>query len=94
MAKSAILSALLFGLMFVATIETAAQERRPCGPSSLNGPLKIFIPQGAAGVSFKSACVQHDRCYATFGSDKVACDEQFLYDLNCACNGSRIKALR
>ncbi len=83
-----ILTFLVFLLgMFV--VQSEAQQNRPCGPSSLNGPLKLLIPQGAAGASFKSSCSRHDQCYATPGADKSICDQQFLYDLNCACNGSR-----
>ena len=64
-------------------------RNRPCGPEGMKGPLARLIPQGFAGADFKPACRRHDRCYATYGSDKKACDRRFLSDMQTACSGSR-----
>ena len=62
---------------------------RPCGPDSIQGPLRKLIPQGAAGVDFRPACVVHDRCYGTYGSDKAQCDRKFRADMLSRCENSK-----
>ena len=66
----------------------AAQDDCPCGPSSRNGPFARLIPQEYHGADFRPACRAHDACYGCPGSDKEACDRQFLADLVCACQNS------
>ena len=84
------LALLLIGVFLLSySPPAAAQQCRPCGPDSLQGPLRMLIPQGAAGASFKSACRMHDACYAQPGVDKRVCDRQFLDDLYCACGNAR-----
>lgn len=68
--------------------ETLLQSR-PCGPDSLTGPLRLLVPQGAFGASFRHACRAHDACYDTPGADRAACDERFLQNMLCACDTSR-----
>ena len=62
---------------------------RPCGPEHMPPVLKWFIPQGVAGADFRAACARHDRCYATPGACKAACDRQFLCDMLAQCSCSR-----
>ena len=55
---------------------------RPCGPGYLGN---IFVAQQSWGADFRPACHTHDACYGTPCADRDACDEQFLDDMNCAC---------
>lgn len=66
------------------------QVNRPCGPGYLGN---IFVPQGFLGADFRDACHRHDACYASPGTDRAACDLQFLEDMNCACECSSHPAL-
>ncbi len=58
---------------------------RPCGPGYLGN---IFVPQGYLRADFRNACYGHDACYATPCANRTACDDQFLDDMNCACECS------
>lgn len=64
-------------------------EARPCGPDSVQGPLRLLIPQGAFGADFRQACRRHDACYDTLGANRAACDARFLDDMLCSCASSR-----
>ncbi|HGJ3235555.1 TPA: RHS repeat-associated core domain-containing protein, partial [Salmonella enterica subsp. enterica serovar Grumpensis] len=44
-----------------------------------------FVPDGLWGVSFMDACRNHDKCYATKGSDKTTCDVNLGNDIALAC---------
>jgi hypothetical protein len=68
--------------------QAAGQDDCPCGPSSRNGSFARLIPQEYHGADFRPACRAHDACYGCAGSDKEACDRQFLADLICACQNS------
>jgi hypothetical protein len=65
-----------------------------CGPE--NGPkvpnyFSFWNPFGRTDrYPFVNACNRHDICYGTLGSNRAACDQQFLSDLLaiCAANGS------
>lgn len=63
--------------------------RRPCGPDSVKGPLRLLIPQGAFGGDFRGACRAHDACYDTPGADRAACDARFLGAMLSACSQAR-----
>ena len=67
----------------------AQSSSRPCGPDSIKGPLRLLIPQGAAGADFRSACRNHDACYDQLGSNRHQCDLQFRADMLCACESAR-----
>lgn len=60
---------------------------RPCGPGNSYLGNRL-VPQGFYGADFRSACAQHDACYATPGTDRAACDQQFLDNMLCACASS------
>jgi len=68
----------------------AADRCRPCGPDSMTGPLRLLIPQEFAGADFRPACRRHDACYDTPGMSRAACDRQYLRDMECACNQSKL----
>ncbi|HRQ89615.1 MAG TPA: hypothetical protein PLA50_12505, partial [Bacteroidia bacterium] len=42
-----------------------------------------------AGADFREACRNHDACYDVPGSDRDACDRQFLEDMLAECPKSR-----
>src|SRR5690606_28518600 len=67
-------------------------ERRPCGPDSINGPLRLLFFQGCAGADFRAACRQHDACYDTIGSSQAECDLEFLNLLLAECDKSKFPA--
>jgi hypothetical protein len=52
----------------------------------------MFVPQGFAGVDFRSACQRHDDCYAA-GCDRKMCDDRFLNDMLGACQCSPLPCL-
>ena len=60
----------------------------PCGPNWA-GPLRLLIPQGAFGARFRTACVNHDNCYDTYGRRRADCDWRFRNDMFRACRSSR-----
>lgn len=64
-------------------------ERRPCGPDSINGPLRYLFFQGCAGADFRAACRRHDACYDTIGSCQAECDLEFLNLLLAECDKSK-----
>jgi len=66
--------------------------RRPCGPDSINGPLRYLFFQGCAGADFRAACRQHDACYDRIGSCQADCDMQFLNALLAECHNSKFPA--
>lgn len=76
------------GCLIATPGQAAAQDDCPCGPSSRNGPFARLIPQEYQGADFRPACRAHDACYGCPGSDKEACDRQFLADLIGACQNS------
>jgi hypothetical protein len=51
--------------------------------------LNLFRPIAVAAIVFESACVTHDLCYrhgaATYGYDKMKCDEDLLADIDTMC---------
>lgn len=67
-------------------------ERRPCGPDSINGPLRYLFFQGCSGADFRAACRQHDACYDRIGSCQAECDLQFLEALLAECHKSKFPA--
>lgn len=87
-AAAAIVLAALFFSSAALSSSATAQDNCPCGPNSRNGPLARLIPQEYSGADFRPACRAHDACYGCSGSDKEACDRQFLADLVCACQNS------
>lgn len=86
---------LLFAVAIAACRPATAADldRRPCGPDSLTGPLRLLVPQGFAGADFRPACRRHDGCYDTPGSSKAACDRGFYEDMRSACSQSRFPRL-
>ena len=80
---------MLAGLMLGNVSSAVDFNPRPCGPSSMQGPLRYLIPQGVAGADFRPACRRHDACYGVPGVDRNQCDKQFLRDMQCACKNSR-----
>ncbi|MIX27789.1 hypothetical protein CRQ34_13840 [Salmonella enterica subsp. enterica serovar Livingstone] len=44
-----------------------------------------FVPDGLWGVNFMDVCRNHDKCYATKGSDKTTCDVNLGNDIALAC---------
>ncbi len=55
-----------------------------------NGDVRPFagnMPQGKY-VSFSAACGEHDRCYASRGANKGACDSHFYRSLTDACRNA------
>ena len=75
--------------LWMASSSQAQSDCRPCGPESLKGPMRLLIPQGAAGVDFRVSCKAHDECYVTAGADRSACDCQFLDSMLKQCEKSR-----
>lgn len=69
--------------------ETAPKSTRPdgqpwgygCGSEGSDW----FVPDGLWGISFMDACRNHDKCYATKGSDKTTCDVNLGNDIALAC---------
>ena len=47
----------------------------------------FHVPNTANGASFEQACQHHDACYGKCGSDKAACDNNFLNEMLTACRG-------
>lgn len=45
-----------------------------------------FVPDHPAGYPFHQACVEHDRCYGTCGSDRAQCDLDFYDRMAAVCN--------
>jgi hypothetical protein len=57
-----------------------------CGPSGvLNLPVWALIPNGIAGINWKSACDHHDICYGTCNKSKAACDKALGDEVYIAC---------
>jgi RHS repeat-associated protein len=54
---------------------------KTCG-SEWNEPI---IPDNPFGFSFSDCCQEHDDCYGTCGSNKDACDTNFLECMLAAC---------
>ena len=79
------LSAGLLMLAVVSSVGCTSQQCRPCGPGYLGN---ILVPQGFLGADFHDACYGHDACYATPGSDRLCCDQQFHQDMVDACECS------
>lgn len=59
---------------------------RPCGPGNSFGGNRL-IGQGFYGADFRPACAAHDACLGSGGS-RWNCDQQFLDNMNCACENS------
>jgi hypothetical protein len=60
-----------------------------CGPSGvLNLPVWALIPNGIAGINWKSACDHHDICYGTCNKSKAACDKSLGDEVYIACIGT------
>lgn len=78
------------GVLFVGSclITAGMADDRPCGPDSIQGPLRNLIPQGAFGADFRPACRQHDACYRFCIKPRKQCDRDFLAGMLCACNNS------
>ena len=68
-------------------------DRRPCGPDSMTGPLRLLVPQGVYGADFRPACRRHDACYDTPGTSKAACDRAYRAEMRSACANSRTPRL-
>ncbi|MCH2179794.1 MAG: phospholipase [Mariniblastus sp.] len=84
----------IFGISMVvgllmASSSQAQKSDRPCGPESLKGPMRLLIPQGAAGIDFRVSCKAHDECYVNSGSDRSVCDCQFRDSMLKQCEQSR-----
>ena len=80
---------IFFGLLAVCFVTRVAAQDSPCGPDSMNGPLRRLIPQQSFGADFRPACRAHDACYDSPGSIRSTCDAQFRSDLVDACQYSR-----
>ena len=60
-----------------------------CGPSGVrNLPVWMLIPNGIAGINWKSACDHHDICYGTCNQSKAACDNRLGNEIYIACVGT------
>lgn len=57
------------------------KEINGCG----SGVTNSVTPNKPAGVSFESACNNHDKCYGIIGKSQGACDNQFHNEMLTAC---------
>ncbi len=72
---------------------TCEAEGNGCGPVAL-GPVvplyancfEVVCNEETTVVCFTCACNAHDVCYGTCGSDKLACDLEFLDDMLTLCS--------
>ena len=87
------IAGLVVVVLFATNSDGADLGRRPCGPDSMVGPLRLLIPQGFFGADFRAACRRHDACYDTPGASRATCDRQFLHDMRSACAHSRFPRL-
>ncbi len=74
---------LLTVVVMAAQGSMAHADWRPCGPGNSCGGNRL-IRQGFFGADFRSACAQHDACYAA-GGNRKACDVQFRNNMYAAC---------
>ncbi len=81
---------LVTGCMMLVANAAEGQQRRPCGPSFIPAPLRIFIPQRAGGADLRPACRNHDQCYSgQRGLSRDECDQNFLQDMLSQCDCAR-----
>ncbi len=90
--RLALLSVVMF-ILAMASAEASGLDRRPCGPDSMTGPLRLLVPQGVFGADFRPACRRHDACYDSPGASKDVCDRAFLTEMRSACANSRTPRL-
>lgn len=61
-------------------------EAGTCGP---NSALAGIIPDcPLPGICFTAACVNHDICYSTCGTQQAVCDQVFFWDMIYLCDSS------
>lgn len=73
-------------LAFGSSAKADCPPWRPCGGGNTWGGNRL-VKQGFFGADFRPACANHDACLAN-GVPKSCCDQQFLNDMNAACECS------
>lgn len=62
------------------------EEAGTCGPTS---DLASIIPDcPLPGICFAAACLNHDICYSTCGTQQTGCDQVFFWDMVYTCDVS------
>ncbi len=84
-------------MLFVATFAYAQQQAGTCAPSFVPGnglndgcsvpkvATWLFPDVGIFKSTFTPACVNHDHCYSSLGSNYTECNDNFLADMKSAC---------
>ena len=63
----------------------ATPQADPNNPATTNGCGPSSFPLAGPSFSFLECCNQHDICYETCGSSKIACDNDFYTCMFCSC---------